>query len=156
MKNMEKEVLDIMIRIEDELASLYTKIRNISRFSRIKEVLEYLIEETNFHSKRIEGLKVKFEKPVLQTSMIPAVYDMIKDSLFHTLAKEKNYSKCVDLMAATEESIGKIYTAIAKYYSRMSEYYQRFSDEINQVYHEEFEHRDVLLKKKSRIDHLSP
>ncbi len=148
---MENDVLDIMIGVEDELASLYTKIKNVSRLESVKEVLDYLIEETVFHSKRIEGLKTKFDKPVLQTEMIQVLYGRIKDSLYNTLSKTYDYNSSIDIMANTEDSIGKIYKTISNHFSRLSDYYQKVSDEINQLSTEEAEHKSILLQKKTGI-----
>lgn len=145
---MEDEVLDAFMNIENELASLYKKIKNASHLEPVKEVLNYLIEETLFHSKRIEGMKKKFEKPQLQTSMVYVLYDRLKDSLYSALLKEHDFNKSIDIMAQTEDSIKKIYTATAAHYKKLSEYYEKVSNEFSQLVTEESEHTDILIKKK--------
>lgn len=146
---MELEVLGIMTGIEDELAALYKKIKSISHLESIKGVFDYLIEETIFHSGRIEGLRNKYKMPALQTEMIKVLYGRIKDTLYNQLTKEYDFNKCIDIMSGTEESISRIYKTISNHFTKMAEYYQSVAEEMNQLVKEEMEHTDILLKKKS-------
>ncbi len=148
---MEDSILESMVRMEEELAALYSKIKKLSRFDPIKDVLQYLIVETLSHARKIDELKKKPIKPVLQVALIPVLFEKIKETLFNTLVQEKSYNKSIDKMAGMEDNLGKIYKTIASYYSNLSDYYKSHSDLINQIMLEEIIHKEKLLSKKHNI-----
>jgi rubrerythrin len=148
---MEKEVLDLIIQVEEDLAAFYNKVKGISRLDSAKGVFQYMVEESFKHARSIESLKNKFEKPGIQTTLVLDITHKIREKLFTNIIQEKNYNKAIDQMAQTEENIGKLYANIAAFYLKLSSYYQKVSESINHISEEEMEHRDKLLQKKQKI-----
>ncbi len=148
---MDEQIFDLIIQLEDDLTMMYRKLSSISRFARMKSVLEFMVKQCSEHSMSIKKMGVNTVKPTFNVSAVSALHTHIKDNLFYEAIKEPNLNKSVDNLARGEENIGKLYLSIADYYKKLAEFYLKIGDGIEKIAGEEFNHRDEIASKKESI-----
>jgi hypothetical protein len=145
---MDEKIFDLLIQLEDDLVLLYKKLSNISRFSNIKDVLEYMMKQSSGHSMHIGKIPASAKKPSFNTSAVLELHNKLKDQVFIDTVNESNTNKCLDGLSRAEEIIGELYQGIAKFYQKTGDYYYSIGSMIENLSQEEFAHRDALQKQK--------
>ena len=148
---MAHKFLDLLILLENALASFYGKIKNLSRFKEAKAVLEFMELHSYAHAQIIEQSKSKYKKPVIKEKAIINFQKNITKSVFDKVSNETDLSKMLKTLADSEESIGMMYKSIVKHLKGMAQYYNDIANEIEEISEEEMHHRDLLLKDRDRF-----
>jgi hypothetical protein len=147
---MANEYLDLIIRLEDDLARFYEMIKKLVRLKMSREVLEYMEVHSYEHARRVEAFKLKNKKPQFSTEAVVQLHDQIINTVQKSIQHEKDILVVLNKLAGSEDSVGKLYTSMAKYLQGLSSYYKIVAEEIDKIAGEEFNHRDLLLENIKR------
>jgi len=148
---MPNKFLDLMIFLENTLASFYAKIKKLSRLKAAKSVLEFMEYHSYAHAQIIEQTKEKFKNPVISEKAIVDFQKNITENVFKQVSNEEDIIKVLKTLADSEESIGKMYISIVKHLRNLSQYYSDIANEIEAISKEEMRHRDLLLRDRDNL-----
>ncbi len=148
---MTNEYVNFIIFLENTLATYYQKIKNLARLEGARDVLEFMEVHSFEHAKIIEGLKEKYPKPVMQESMISDFQNNLLNAVFKQISEEKDPIRALEILANSEESLGKLYESMARLLKKTSDYYLMIAQNIDEIARQEYGHRDILLKDRDRL-----
>jgi hypothetical protein len=148
---MADEYINLIVYLENTLADYYAKIKYLPRLEGSKEVLEYMEVHSHEHAEIISEIKRKIKKPVVHESAIINFQNNLAKSVFNKISAEKNILSVLQILADSEESVGKLYMSISSLLMKFSVYYRTIAEDIDKIAKEEFDHRDLLLKDKKRL-----
>ncbi|MFC1671048.1 hypothetical protein ACFL20_11715 [Spirochaetota bacterium] len=148
---MTNKFLDLLVLLENALASFYGKVKNLSRFREARNVLEFMELHSYAHAQIIEQSKVKFKRPVIKEKAIIEFQKNITKSVFDQVSTEKDIIKLLKTLADSEESIGMMYKSIVKHLKGLAQYYTDMAKEIEEISNEEMHHRDLLLNDRDKL-----
>jgi hypothetical protein len=149
--SMTNEYINFIIFLENTLATFYQKIKNLARLEGARNVLEFMEVHSFEHAKIIEGIKEKFPKPVMRESMITEFQNNLLDKVFKKISEEKDILKALELLADSEESLGKLYDSMARLLKKMADHNLMIAEKIEEIARQEYNHRDLLLKDRDRL-----
>ena len=129
----------------------YQKIKNLARLEGAREVLEFMEVHSFEHAAVIEEFKQKFPKPVMREHLIADFQNNLVDTVFKKISEEKDILKALELLADSEESIGKLYESMARLLKKMADYNIMIAEKIEDIARQEYNHRDLLLKDRDRL-----
>ena len=67
------------------------------------------------------------------------------------LRHEKDILRILEILAESEESVGKLYQSFSSLLKKLSDHYLSVAEEIENIAKQEFDHRDLLLKDRARL-----
>ena len=149
---MSEQYLNYIILLEKTLASFYQQYSKRTDYLSIKSVLEFMEIHSESHAVKIEESKSAFTKPVLDEKLIMDAHNRITVEVRDEISAENDLKIILQILADSEESIGKLYEKIADYLKETADYYTSISEEIRQIAKEEYDHRDILLADKKRLE----
>ncbi len=148
---MSNEYINFIIFLENTLATFYQKIKNMARLEGARAVLEFMEVHSFEHAKIIEEINKKFPKPVMRENMIADFQNNLLDSVFIKISEERDVIKALEMLADSEESIGKLYESMARLLKKMADYNLMIADKIEGIAMQEYNHRDLLIKDRDRL-----
>jgi hypothetical protein len=146
---MNEKVSDLLVMLEDDLASMYEKLSHITHFKEVKPVFELMVTQSKSHSQRIENIFDELKKPVIREEEVYDLHIRIKNHIYDEVIAENDTGKCIDQLASGEEKIGNMYKDISTFFKDLSNYYYQIGKKIEEISDEEYRHRDVLLRHKN-------
>jgi rubrerythrin len=153
---MTNEYLNFIILLENAMGSYYQKIKNLTRLEGARAVLEFMETHSFEHAAIIEKMKKDYAKPAARESMITDFHNNLLNKVYRRISEEKDILKILDELAASEESVGKLYQSLAGLMTRTAEHYTAVAARINEIAEQEFGHRDLLLKDRARLAEKAP
>jgi len=148
---MTNEYVNYIIFLENTLATYYQKIKNLARLEGAREVLEFMEVHSFEHAKIIEDIKEKFPKPVMNEAMISDFQNNLLNAVFKQISEEKDPIRALEILANSEESLGKLYESMARLMKKTADYYLMIAQNIDEIARQEYGHRDILLKDRDRL-----
>jgi hypothetical protein len=148
---MTNEYINFIIFLENTLATFYQKIKNLARLEGARNVLEFMEVHSFEHAKIIEEIKGQFPKPVMREGMISDFQNNLLDKVFKKISGEKDILKVLEMLADSEESLGKLYESIARLLKKMADHNLMIAEKIEGIAKQEYNHRDLLLKDRERL-----
>ncbi len=148
---MTNEYINFITFLENTLATFYQKIKNVARLEGARNVLEFMEVHSFEHAKIIEEFNVKYPKPVMRESMIADFQNNLLDTVFKKVSEEKDILKALEILADSEESIGKLYESMARLLKKVADYNIMIAEQIEEIARQEYSHRDLLLKDRDRL-----
>jgi hypothetical protein len=148
---MTNEYINFIIFLENTLATFYQKIKNLARLEGARNVLEFMEVHSFEHAKIIEEIKDKFPKPVMRESMITDFQNNLLDKVFKKISGEKDILNALELLADSEESLGKLYDSMARLLKKMADHNLMIAEKIEEIAKQEYNHRDLLLRDRDRL-----
>ncbi|HOD15107.1 MAG TPA: hypothetical protein PK307_17040 [Spirochaetota bacterium] len=148
---MTNEYLNFIVFLENTMATYYQKIKNLPRLEGAKAVLEFMEQHSFEHAAIISDMDRNLTKPVVRESMIADFQNNLLNKVYREISEEKDILNVLEQLAASEESVGRLYQSFASLLKKLAEYYLAISDEINVIAEQEFGHRDLLLKDRERL-----
>ena len=133
------------------LPTFYQKIKNLARLEGARNVLEFMEVHSFEHAKIIEEIKEQFPKPVMRENMIADFQNNMINSVFAKVSEEKDILKVLEILADSEESLGKLYESMARLLKKMADYNLMIAEKIEGIASQEYNHRDLLLKDRDRL-----
>ncbi|OHD63684.1 MAG: hypothetical protein A2176_05500 [Spirochaetes bacterium RBG_13_51_14] len=153
---MANEYLNFIVFLENTLATYYQKIKNLPRLEGARAVLEFMEAHSFEHAQLIEETRDKTAKPDMRESMIVDFQNNLTRSVFNKISDEKDILRVLEILADSEESLGRLYQSVSAFIRKMAEYYDSIADCIDTIANEEFNHRDLLLKDRDRLAKKTP
>ncbi|MBP7737101.1 MAG: hypothetical protein KA369_14075 [Spirochaetes bacterium] len=148
---MTNEYINFIIFLENTLATYYQKIKNLARLEGARDVLEFMEVHSFEHAKIIEEIKEKFPKPVMNEAIISDFQNNLLNTVFKKISEEKDAVKALEMLANSEESLGKLYESMARLLKKMADYNLMIAQNIEEIARQEYGHRDILLKDRDRL-----
>jgi len=148
---MTNKHLNLIVNLENTLGNFYLKIKNLARLAGAREVLEFMEVHSFEHANIIGQLNTNLQQPVLHESAVINFQHNLTKSVFNKVTNEKDILSLLNVLAESEESVGKLYMGISGIFIKISNYYRAIAAEIENIAKEEFNHRDLLLKDKARL-----
>ena len=148
---MTNEYLNFIVFLENAMGSYYQKIKNLTRMEGARSVLEFMETHSFEHAAIIEKMKKDHVKPAARESMITDFHNNLLNKVYRRIADEKDILTVLAELAASEESVGKLYQSLAGLMTKMAEHYAAVAARINEIAEQEFGHRDLLLKDRERL-----
>lgn len=148
---MTNEYVNFIIFLENTLATYYQKIKNLARLEGARDVLEFMEVHSFEHAKIIEEIKEKFPKPVMNEAIISDFQNNLLNTVFKKISEEKDAVKALEMLANSEESLGKLYESMARLLKKMADYNLMIAQNIEEIARQEYGHRDILLKDRDRL-----
>ncbi|HOT43973.1 MAG TPA: hypothetical protein PLM53_05925 [Spirochaetota bacterium] len=148
---MANEYINFIIFLENTLATFYQKIKNVARLEGARNVLEFMEVHSFEHAKIIEEFNEKFPKPVMRETMVTDFQNNLLDAVFTKISEEKDILKALELLADSEESLGKLYESMARLLKKVADYNIMIAEQIEEIARQEYSHRDLLLKDRDRL-----
>ena len=153
---MTNEYLNFIIFLENAMATYYQKIKNLPRLDGVRTVLEFMETHSFEHAAIIEKTKIDFPKPAIRESMITDFQNNLLNKVYRRITEESDILKVLEELAASEESVGKLYQSLAGLMTKMAEHYGAVAARINEIADQEFGHRDLLIKDRERLMSKKP
>jgi hypothetical protein len=153
---MTNEYIKFIIFLENTLATFYQKIKNLARLEGARSILEFMEVHSFEHAKIIEGMKEEFPKPVMHENMIADFQNNLLDNVFANISKENDILKVLEMLAGSEESLGKLYESMARLLRKTADYHNMIAAKIEGIASQEFQHSDLLLKDRDRLAKKRP
>ncbi|PKL40622.1 MAG: hypothetical protein CVV44_03200 [Spirochaetae bacterium HGW-Spirochaetae-1] len=147
---MEMNVFDFIAQLEKDLADHYIRLKSTARFRESHSVFDFMNSHSRGHAETVETMREKHAKPHLDNSFYLHVSKQIQDSLTREIAEAKRASEAFDVLARAEELVGKMYIILSNHYKELGDFYHSISEDISQLAEEEFNHRDILKKEKTK------
>lgn len=148
---MTSEYLKFIVFLEKTLATYYQKIKNLPRLEGARNVLEFMEVHSFEHAEIMEDAGKKYVKPAVRDSMIADFQNNLLNSVFKKISDEKDILKVLQILADSEESLGKLYQSISGLLTKIADHYRDVAAEIEKIARQEFDHRDLLLKDMGRL-----
>ncbi len=148
---MTNEYINFIIFLENTLATYYQKIKNLARLEGARNVLEFMEVHSFEHAKIIEEIKMQLPKPVMRENMIADFQNNLLDNVFKKISGEKDILKVLEMLADSEESLGKLYESMARLLKKMADHNLMIAEKIEGIASQEYNHRDLLLKDRDRL-----
>ena len=148
---MTNEYLNFIVFLENTMATYYKKIKNLPRLEGARAVLEFMEQHSVEHAAIIENTKKNYPKPVVRESLIADFQNNLLNKVYKEISDERDILKVLKALAASEESVGKLYQSLASLLKKTAEHYQAVADQIDEIADQEFDHRDLLLKDHARL-----
>lgn len=148
---MANEYIKFIIFLENTLATYYQKIKNLARLEGARSVLEFMEVHSFEHAKIIEDFAEKNRKPIMRENMIADFQNNLVNTVFKKISEEKDILKALDLLADSEESLGKLYESMSQLLKKMADYNLMIAGIIDEIAQQEYNHRDLLLKDRERL-----
>lgn len=153
---MTSEYINFIIFLENTLATYYQKIKNLARLEGARNVLEFMEVHSFEHAKIIENIKVELQKPVMRENMIADFQNNLVNSVFGKISRENDILKVLDMLADSEESLGKLYESMASILRKTADYNNKIAERIEEIAGHEYQHRDLLRKDRDRLAAKKP
>ena len=150
---MADEYLNYIMLLENTLGTYYRKIKNLPRLEGARSVLEFMESHSFEHARIIGEAANTHRKPAIREGMIADFQNNLVEKVFRDISDEKDILRVLEILADSEESLGKLYRSLAELMVRMGDYYREIAGEIEAVAEQEFNHRDLLLKDRDRLKH---
>jgi len=148
---MTNEYINFIVFLENTLATYYQKIKNLARLEPARSVLEFMEIHSFEHAQIIENVRGKYPKPVVRESLITDFQNNLLNTVFKKISDEKDILSVLEILASSEESVGKLYQSFAILLKKLSDHYMSVAEEIEKIAKQEFDHRDLLLKDRDRL-----
>ncbi len=148
---MAEKSLNLIVLLENNLANFYSKIKNLPRVTGAREVLEFMEVHSFEHANIIDQLKINLPKPALSESAISSFQNNLTKTLFGRIMNEEDILSLLQLLADSEESVGKLYMGVSGVFMKLAEYYRALASQIETIAKDEYNHRDLLLKDRARL-----
>lgn len=148
---MTNEYINFIVFLENTLATYYQKIKNLTRLEPARAVLEFMEVHSFEHAKIIEDVRGKYPRPIVRESLITDFQNNLLNTVFQKISDEKDILRILEILADSEESVGKLYQSFARLLKKLSDHYLSVAEEIEKIAKQEFDHRDLLLKDRDRI-----
>ncbi len=148
---MTSEYLNYIVLLENTLGTYYQKIKNLPRLEGARSVLEFMEDHSFEHARLIGETAERYRKPVIREGMITDFQNNLTDSVFKKISDEKDILTVLDILADSENSLGKLYTSLADLMGNLADHYRNIAGEIRTIAEEEFNHRDLLMKDRDRL-----
>jgi hypothetical protein len=147
---MKTTIFEFLAELERDLAGFYNRLKGLSRFDRSAEIFDFMKDHSEGHSRQIERLNRKHEKPSLDRGFFLQVHEQIKGSLFNEINSAEDFIEALQKVSKAEELVGKLYKILAAHYRDLSAYYRDIASEIDVIAEEEFVHRDMVLRESRK------
>ena len=148
---MTNEYINFIVFLENTLATYYQKIKNLARLEPARSVLEFMEVHSFEHAKIIEEARGKYPKPMVRESLITDFQNNLLNTVFKKISDEKDILRILEILAESEESVGKLYQSFSSLLKKLSDHYLSVAEEIENIAKQEFDHRDLLLKDRARL-----
>ncbi|MBN2160699.1 MAG: hypothetical protein JW807_15020 [Spirochaetes bacterium] len=148
---MTNEYMNFIIFLEKTLATYYQKIKNLPRLEGTRNVLEFMEVHSFEHAEIMEEANKKLVKPAVRDSIITDFQNNLLNTVFKKISDEKDILTVLQILANSEESIGKLYQSISGLLNKIAEHYHAVAAEIEKIALQEYDHRDLLLKDRDRL-----
>jgi rubrerythrin len=148
---MTNEYINFIVFLENTLATYYQKIKNLARLEPARSVLEFMEVHSFEHAKIIEEVRGKYPKPMVRESLITDFQNNLLNTVFKKISNEKDILRILEILADSEESVGKLYQSFSSLLKKLSDHYLSIAEEIENISKQEFDHRDLLLKDRARL-----
>jgi hypothetical protein len=148
---MTNEHLNFIVFLENTMATYYQNIKNLPRLAGARAVLEFMEQHSFEHAAIIEETIQKYVKPVVRESLIADFQNNLLNKVYKEITEEPDILKVLEALAASEESVGKLYQSFAGLLKKTAEHYQAVANRIEEIAGQEFGHRDLLLKDRERL-----
>ena len=148
---MASEYINFIVFLEKTLGTYYGRIKSLPRLEGVKTVLEFMEVHSLEHAEIIEGIEIKHPKPTFREGIIADFQNNLTKSVFERVSGENDILKVLQILADSEESLGKLYESISGMMRKISEHYQNVAEEIEKIGQQELNHRDLLLKDRERL-----
>ncbi len=147
---MKTTIFEFIAELERDLAAFYGRLKGLSRFGRSAEVFDFMKDHSEGHSRQIERMVQKHEKPSLDRGFFLQVHEQIKGSLFDEITSAEDFIEALQKVSKAEELVGKLYKILSAHYRDLSAYYRDIASEIDAIAEEEFVHRDMVLRESRK------
>ena len=151
---MTSEYINFIVFLENTMATFYQKIKNLARLEGARAVLEFMEVHSFEHAKIIEETRDRFPKPAVKESMIVDFQNNLLNTVLNKISDEKDILKVLTILSDSEESMGKLYQSMAGLLKKLADHYVNVAEQIERIAREEFDHRDLLIRDKQRIEKM--
>jgi hypothetical protein len=148
---MTNEYLNFIVFLENTMATYYQKIKNLPRLEGARAVLEFMEQHSFEHAAVIEKTKKDYPKPAVRESLIADFQNNLLNKVYKQITDERDILKVLESLAASEESVGKLYQSLAGLLAKTAEHYTAVAARINEIAEQEFHHRDLLIQDRARL-----
>ena len=145
-----REVFDLAISLEEDLADFYQQIGRMEDLKPFADIFSFMTDHSADHAARIQGMAAEAVLPALNTAPMKDLHERLKSSLLEKIQHEKDPTAVMQLLARTEETIGQLYQSIANHYRRLAVAYTSVADQFETLSEEEFGHRDYILDQQDQ------
>lgn len=153
---MTNEYLNFIVFLENTMAAYYQKIKNLPRLEGARDVLEFMETHSFEHAEIIENVKKNFPKPSVREGLITDFQNNLLNKVYKEISDEKDILKVLEALAVSEDSIGRLYRSLASLLKKTAEHYLAVAGQIETIAGEEFDHRDILLRDRTRLAGKAP
>lgn len=147
---MPEEILMNIVFLENTLASFYENIKKEPELDRARNLLEFMETHSSAHADRIMDMADEHPRPEIRETKVIDYHNDLTRSLRQRIASEPDMSKVLAILADTEESLGTLYDTLASSIESLSNHYRDIAAVVRQLAHEEYDHRDLLLKDSAK------
>jgi hypothetical protein len=148
---MSDEIMNYIVFLENTVASFYERIKGFDELSLLFPVLEFMETHSSGHADFIKETIDKYSRPYMDDRLIVDYQNEITRKVLKKIEQENDKTEVLQILANAEESIGKLYNNIADHLTKTSEYYKNLSDAVKKIADEEFDHRDILLRDRTKL-----
>jgi len=145
-----REVFDLAISLEEDLADFYQQIGRIEDLKPFADIFSFMTDHSADHAARIQGMAAEAALPALNTAPMKDLHERLKSSLLEKIQHEKDPTAVMQLLAQTEDAIGQLYRSVAQHYQHLSDAFSAVADQFEKLSQEEFGHRDYILDQQDQ------
>lgn len=148
---MGSEYIQFIVFLEKTLGTYYGKIKSLPRLEGVKAMMEFMEVHSLEHAEIIEGIEIRHPKPTFRESIIADFQNNLTKTVFEQITGEKDILKILEMLAESEESLGKLYNSMASMMRKIADHYINVAEEIDTIGKQELNHRDLLLQDRERL-----
>jgi len=139
------QVFELVVALETDLADFYLELGQVERLKPFADIFSFMTDHSQNHARQIDRAAASIDLPELDTAPIETLHRRIKESLQEQILREENSGKVMAELARAEEIIGKLYQSMASHYHSRAAAYSKIAEQFDQLYEEEFAHRDYII-----------
>lgn len=143
---MQKEHLDMVAQMENDLADMYRRLCTLKKLTFGKEFFDMMITQSEGHARSIVNRWQEDPPPKLDLNAVWKVHNLIREQLHENVLAESSVEKCFEVIQHAERDVARLYESLARFHEMSIVYHQKVAGEFRKLSQEELEHEKMAAR----------